>query len=423
MEKSESPVCVPGEREQMILERLQSTLNRAFRHVPFHQARMRELGIDPAAVRRIEDLEQLPFMERRHLSENYPYGLFAVPLRDIVRIHTAPGIAENPTVTGYTAQDLKTWQGIVATALGNAGVTPDDILQISLDTGLANWGRDYQQGAESMGASVIPNTLLSLEKQLMLLRDYKTSVLVTTPSYALRLYQHLEAQNIEVRSLAIRTLILVGEAAGSLLRDRLESGLNVTTWQHYGLTEVPGPAVAFECESRNGLHVNDDHFLPEIIDPATGRVLPAGTEGELVLTTLTTRAYPLIRFRTGDRGRILDASCACECRLTRIDWLEGRTDDLMVARGVKVSRSQLESIVTDALGFAAKEMVFFVSGQQGRTYLEAWIAVDDRCFSDEIKVLENRVAAVRSRIEEDYGVPALVRLKEPPLKYFANTTD
>jgi phenylacetate-CoA ligase len=412
MEKSDLGVCIPGEREQMVIERLQSTLNRAFRHVPFHQKRLREMGIDPSMVQRVEDLCHLPFIERRHLSENYPYGLFAVPLRDIVRIHTAPGTGDNATVSGYTSQDLSLWQDIVATALRHAGVGREDILLVSLDRGLANWGRDYKRGAETIGASVIPNTLLSLTKQLRVLRDYKPSVLVTTPSYALRLLHHLEETGLDVTDLALTTLILVGEAAEDPTRDLLEERLDVVTWQHYGLTEIPGPALAFECESRNGLHVNDDHFFPEIIDPGTGEVLPRGETGELVLTTLTTRAYPLIRFRTGDRARLLETTCACDCRLTRIEWLPGRTDDLMVVRGVKISRHQLENLICDALGFCAEGCSFEVTQHHGRPYLEVHILVGDRFFSDEIKVLENRVAVIRERIEEDYGVPVIVKLKE-----------
>lgn len=411
MENSESGVCVPEAREQMVLERLQSTLNRAFRHVPFHQSRMREMGFDPSAVERIEDLSGLPFMERRHLGENYPYGLFAVPLRDIVRIHTAPGIGKNPTVSGYTVQDLKLWQAVVATALENAGVVRDDILQISLDPGLANWGRDYKQGAEAIGASVIPNTLLSLDKQIRVLRDYKPSVLVTTPSYAVRLLQDLENE-VDVSDLALRTLIMVGEAADDTTRNLLETGLNVTTWQHYGLTEVPGPSLAFECESRNGLHVSDENFLPEIIDPQSGAILPTGQVGELVLTTLTTRAFPLIRFRTGDRARLLDPDCACDCRLRRIEWFAERTDDLMVVRGVKVNRDQLKTLIHRALGFPAEQPSFRVTSHHGRPCLEVSMAVGERFFSDEIKVLENRVSAVQDGIEEDYGVPVIVRLKE-----------
>jgi len=411
-EKPDGNVCIPEERSQLVLERLQSTLNRAYRNVPFHRQRLQADKIDPAAIQSLDDVQRLPFTTRKHLSENYPYGLFAVPLRDIVRIHTAPGTSSNPTVSGYTRQDLQIWENMVATALQSSGVTPDDILQISLDPGLNNWGRDYKSGAESLGASVIPNTLLSIEKQFMVMRDYKPSVLVTTPSYAIQLATHLEQQGLAPEDFSLKKLILVGEPADSAQRDYLEDKLLVSTWQHFGLSEIPGPALAYECDNRSCLHVNDDHFLPEIIDPATGATLPWGEIGELVLTTLTTRAYPLIRFRTGDMARILPEPCDCDCRLVRIEWRPERSDRLIRIRGVKIHRQQILAAIETALGMSPQQYCMFENHYRGKTYLEIWIAVDDALFSDEIKMLENRMKTVRDQVQEDTGVPVIVRLKE-----------
>jgi len=411
-EKPDGNVCIPEERSQLVLERLQSTLNRAYRNVPFHRQRLQADKIDPAAIQSLDDVQRLPFTTRKHLSENYPYGLFAVPLRDIVRIHTAPGTSSNPTVSGYTRQDLQIWENMVATALQSSGVTPDDILQISLDPGLNNWGRDYKSGAESLGASVIPNTLLSIEKQFMVMRDYKPSVLVTTPSYAIQLATHLEQQALAPEDFSLKKLILVGEPADSAQRDYLEDKLLVSTWQHFGLSEIPGPALAYECDNRSCLHVNDDHFLPEIIDPATGATLPWGEIGELVLTTLTTRAYPLIRFRTGDMARILPEPCDCDCRLVRIEWRPERSDRLIRIRGVKIHRQQILAAIETALGMSPQQYCMFENHYRGKTYLEIWIAVDDALFSDEIKMLENRMKTVRDQVQEDTGVPVIVRLKE-----------
>ena len=411
-EKSEANVCIPEERGQVVLERLQSTLNRAYRNVPFHQQRFREIGIDPSEIQSLEDVARLPFLTRQHLSENYPYGLFAVPLRDIVRIHTAPGTRSNPTVSGYTRQDLQIWENMVATALRSSGVTADDILQISLDPGLDTWGRDYKSGAESLGASVIPNTLLSIEKQLMVMRDYKPSVLVTTPSYAYQLASHLEEKGLPLDDFQLKKLILVGEPAEAEQRDFLEGRLQVRTWQHFGLSEVPGPALAYECDNRSCLHVNDDHFLPEIIDPATGASLPIGQAGELVLTTLTTRAFPLIRFRTGDMARILPEPCDCDCRLVRIEWRPERSDRLIRIRGVKVHQQQILAGIDAALGHSPQQSCMFENRYRGKTYLEIWIAVDDALFSDEIKMLEARMLNVRDQVQEATGVPVIVRLKE-----------
>ncbi len=412
MEKPDTHVCIPADRSQMVLERLQSTLNRAFRNVSFHRQRFQEKGIDPSNIQALDDIRRLPFTTRQHLSENYPYGLFAVPLRDIVRIHTAPGTTANPTVSGYTRQDLGIWESMVATALRSSGVTPDDILQISLDPGLATWGRDYQSGAETLGASVIPNTLMSVEKQVMVMRDYKPSTLVTTPSYAQQLAAHLENKGLDPNGFSLQKLILVGEPASPEQRDFLEDKLQVRTWQHFGLSEVPGPALAYECETRSCLHVNDDHFLPEIIDPVTGEVLPMGHVGELVLTTLTTRAYPLIRFRTGDMARILPDACDCDCRLVRIEWRPERSDRLLRIRGVKVHEQQILSGIEKALGMAPQHACMFENRYREKIFLEIWIAVDKALFSDEIKMLEARMKTVRDQVQEDTGVPVIVRLKE-----------
>lgn len=411
-EKPDGNVCIPEERSQQVLERLQSTLNRAYRNVAFHQQRLQKEGIDPSDIQSLDDLQRLPFTTRKHLSENYPYGLFAVPLRDIVRIHTAPGTRSNPTVSGYTRQDLHIWESMVATALRSSGVTPDDILQIRLDPGLATWGRDYQGGAEALGASVIPNTVLSIEKQRMVMRDYKSSVLVTTPSYAHQLAAYLVSKGLNRGDLSLKTLILVGEPASAAQRDDLEEKLHVRTWQHFGLSEVPGPALAYECENRSCLHVNDDHFLPEIIDPATGESLPAGAIGELVLTTLTTRAFPLIRFRTGDMARILPEACACDCRLVRLEWRPERSDRLIRVRGVKIHEAQILAGIEAALGMPPQHACMFEKRYREETFLEIWIAVDDALFSDEIKRLENRIKAVRDQVQEATGVPVIVRLKE-----------
>jgi len=411
-EKPDGNVCIPEERSQQVLERLQSTLNRAYRNVPFHQQRLQQEGLDPSDIQSLDDLQHLPFTTRRHLSENYPYGLFAVPLRDIVRIHTAPGTRSNPTVSGYTRQDLHIWESMVATALRSSGVTPDDILQIRLDPGLATWGRDYQGGAEALGASVIPNTVLSIEKQRMVMRDYKSSVLVTTPAYAHQLAAYLVSKGLNRADLSLKTLILVGEPASAAQRDDLEEKLHVRTWQHFGLSEVPGPALAYECENRSCLHVNDDHFLPEIIDPATGESLLPGAIGELVLTTLTTRAFPLIRFRTGDMARILPEACDCDCRLVRIEWRPERSDRLIRVRGVKIHEAQILAGLEAALGMPPQHACMFEKRYREETFLEIWIAVDDALFSDEIKRLENRIKTVRDQVQEATGVPVIVRLKE-----------
>ena len=406
----------PREREQIQLERLQATLNRAYRNVPFHQNRQnavaRRSGKDPSIIERVEDIAALPFMERHHLGEHYPYGLFAVPLKDIVRIHTAPGTTRHPTVTGYTRQDLRIWREMVGRAFTAAGITSEDILQIDLDPGLANWGRDYKDGAEALDVAVIPNTPLSPNKHLMVLRDYKTSALVTTPSRAAQLTELMFRAELNPTALNLKRLILVGEPITPEARRHLESQLHVETWHQFGLSEVPGPSIAFECLDHQGLHVNEDHFFAEIVDPATGDVLPRGTEGELVLTTLTTRAFPLIRFRTGERARLIHEPCACGTSFLRMEWFGRRTDDILNINGVKVHPQQITRHVDVALSFVPEYRVAVSEAPGEKKHLEISIAMNDRLFSDEIKVLEKRIHLLENTLCENLGVPVRVKLVE-----------
>ncbi len=406
------------QRLQLQLERLQSTLNRAFRSVPFHQNRFQEHEMDPFHVETIADLSKLPFMERKDLGEHYPYGLFAVPLRDIVRIHTAPGTNLNPTVTGYTKQDLKVWREMVARALAASGVTALDILQITFDSGLANWGRDYKDGAETLEAGVIPNTPLSLEKQLMVLRDYKTTVLITTPSSASQLVSYMFRSEFNPTGLNLKTLILVGDTVGPEFRAFLEDKLHVSVWVHYGLSEVPGPAMAFECQNHQGLHVSEDHFFPEIIDPKTEETLSAGKIGEVVFTSLSTRAFPLIRFRTGDKARLITEPCSCGCPFARIEWLGERTDDLLTINGVKLHQAQIARHLENALGFAPEQCHIFKQQHSylekygARSYLEVWLLMNEKLFSDEIKMLQKLIHNAEEKLRENIGVPIKIKLRE-----------
>ncbi|MFO7838159.1 MAG: AMP-binding protein [Desulfosalsimonadaceae bacterium] len=400
------------EKQQLQLERLQSTINRACRNVAFHRRRFSEAGIDPAGIRCLQDITSLPFMNRGHLSEHYPYDLFAVPLRDIVRIHTAPGTTRNPTVSGYTPQDLHIWQQILARGLEAAGVTAHDILQINLNPGLANWGRDYKSGAELVEASVIPNIPLSIEKKIMVLRDYKSSVLVTTPALAMELAAHIREQPGMQEVPDLKTLILAGDAISDKHRHSLEQTLRVKVWMHYGLSEVPGPAMAFECKAQKGLHINEDHFLAEIVNPETGVPVAYGEAGELVLTTLTTRALPLIRFKTGDKARFSKEQCSCGRTLCRIQWWGERTDEIINIDGVTVHGRLIVANLENTLGSMAGPVRFFVRKAQEKKYLEIWLPVSAEIFSDEIKELEKLMHHAEGRLRENLGVPVAIRLKE-----------
>lgn len=402
----------PEAKQQLQLERLQSTLNRAYRHVPFHTNRLDILGLEPSDIAALANLNRLPFMERADFSEHYPYDLFAVPLKDIVRIHTAPGTTRNPTVSGYTSQDLEHWKHILARAMKTAGITAADIIQIALNPGLDNWGRDYKDGAESMGASVIPNTQLSVEKHMMVLRDYKTTVLITTPSMAGNLADRMTEAGMGPAALSLHTLILCGETVDAGFRKELEERMQIRTWIHYGLSEVPGPAIAFECSAQNGLHINEDHFLAEVIDPETGACLPNGSEGELVLTTLTARAFPLVRFKTGDRARIIKQPCNCGSTLVRMNWQAERTDDIMNIDGVNVHGRQVLFHLGNELNVSEGNVSLQVIHSEGRKVLEVFIKMNNEIFSDEIKELEKLLRRCENRLRENLGIPVVMRLVE-----------
>ena len=289
-----------AELELLQLERLQSILTRAYRQVKFYRQRFDRLGLRLEAFRSLGDLARLPGTTRQDLSENYPYGLFAVPLRDIVRIQSSPGTTERPLVVGYTSQDVKLWLELLARLYVACGVTREDILQIILPPGLANWRRDLQAGAEHLGASVIPAATLSFAKQLMVMRDYKTSVLVTTPPLARHLLTVMDRMALTPAELSLRAAILVAAPLPAPVRREIEAGFQIRAATAYGITEVMGPGLAFSCGRGEGLHLSEDHFYPEIIDPQSGAALPPGSPGELVITTLSTVAFPLVRFRTGD---------------------------------------------------------------------------------------------------------------------------
>jgi len=407
------------EKEQLKLERLQSTLNRACKNVPFHRNRFLERNLLPEDIVSLNDLAKLPFMDRTHLGTHYPYGLFAVPLRDIVRIHTAPGTGASPSISGYTRTDLLIWKKLVARSFEAAGVTSLDIIQIHLPPGLANWGRDYKDGGEAMGAGVIPNSPLSLNKTLMVLRDYKTTTLVTTPAFAQQLMDHMFDQERNPNELNLKRLILVGEPVEGKLVADLEERLHVDVWLNYGLSEIPGPAIAHECRSHCdtdscgshcGLHINDDHILPEIIDPATGTPVPMGEKGELVLTTLSARAFPLIRFRTGDMARFVDEPCGCTSPLMKLEWLKERADNMIIISGIKVSLDQVKAYLQEALAVPCPDCSVARIRQGGTELMGISLVMDDVLFSDEIKELETLMARTEDALAEQVGVPIKIRL-------------
>lgn len=404
-----------NDKEQLQLERLQTTLNRACRNVPFHSNRLAKNNL--SEITAIEDLAALPFMDRSHLATHYPYGLFAVPLRDIVRIHTAPGTGVNPSISGYTLTDLIIWKKLVAKSYTAAGVTDADIILVHLPYGLANWARDYKDGGEAIGAGVIPNSPLSVAKTLMVIRDYKVTTLVTTPAFARYFMDYMFGKAYNPNEFNLKHIILVGEPDDGKTVSELRDRLYVDVWLNYGLSEIPGPAIAHECRYHEGLHINDDHILPEIINPSTARPVPSGESGELVLTTLSARAFPLIRFRTGDMARIINVPCPCGSNFTRIEWMVERADNYMIISGIKMSEPQIRENLKKALGMSSSLGCTMKRGcQAGTEMLMICIVMDDHLFSDEIKGLEQLVSCAEDNLSEQYSIKVKIRLVQKQIR-------
>ncbi|MFZ5450143.1 MAG: phenylacetate--CoA ligase family protein [Thermodesulfobacteriota bacterium] len=401
-----------GELELLQLERLQSTLTRAYRQVKFYRRQFDRLGLNLDHIQSLGDLARLPCTTREDLSENYPYGLFAVPLRDIVRILSSPGTTEKPLVVGYASQDIKLWLELLARLYVAAGITREDILQIILPPGLANWRRDLQAGAEYLGASVIPPATLNFAKELMVMRDYKTSVLVTTPPLARHLLTVMSRMDLTAAELSLKKALLVASPLPGTVRQEIEAGFQVSCATAYGITEVMGPGLAFSCGADGGLHFSEDHFYPEIIDPETGAPAPPGTPGELVITTLSTVAFPLIRFRSGDRTSLIQETCACGRTLVRLGEITGRTDPIFSVGGIKVHPDQVGALLQEALQGHPPKYSHRVVSEEGLEILDIELTVEEVFFSDEIKALECLCRRARRHLADHLGVNARIILRE-----------
>jgi phenylacetate-CoA ligase len=401
-----------AELELLQLERLQSTLTRAYRQVKFYRQQFDRLNLRLDDVRTLGDLSRLPCTSREDLSENYPYGLFAVPLRDIVRILSSPGTTDQPLVVGYASQDVKLWLELLDRVYGGAGVTREDIVQIILPPGLANWRRDLQAGAEYLGASVIPATTLNFAKELMVMRDYKTSVLVATPSIARHLLTVMGRMDLTAAELSLKKALLVAAPLPRQVRQDIEAGFQISLASAYGITEVMGPGLAFSCEAGEGFHFSEDHFYPEIIDPASGAPAPPGAEGELVITTLSTYAFPLVRFKSGDRTSLVAAPCPCGRTLVRLGEISGRTDPIFSVGGIKVHPDQIARLLTEVLGGHTPRFNWQVATEEGLEVLEIDVSLDEAIFSDEVKALEGLCRRARRFLQENLGINARITLKE-----------
>jgi phenylacetate-CoA ligase len=418
----ENEQMVREDLEQVQLERLQSTLNRAYKNVQFYRKQFDSLGIHPSAVASVQDIAKLPFTTRKDLSENYPYGLFAVPLRDIVRISPSAGTAVKPVVVGYTRGDLKARDAITARFLTAGGIIDTDIVQICLNPGLSGWGQALKEGAEHIGASVMPMSHMSTSKHLMAMEDYRTSVLLTTPSFAMHMLGVMEVMGTDADSLALKAILVMGEPLTEETRGLLESAFHVDVTAGYGPSDVMGPGIAFECHQKKGLHICEDHLLLEIVDPEGEAPCSPGQAGEVVLTTLTARAFPLIRFRTGDVAGAMGETCPCGRTLARMTGITGHTGEVLTIRGVKVHPAQIERILQGISGSPAPRFLIHLFKEKHLDMIEIWLEISDAIFSDEVKLVEHALTRLRQQMFEVLGLEATIKLMEAStLKEYATT--
>jgi phenylacetate-CoA ligase len=401
-----------GDLAQLQLERLQATLHRVYKNVKFYKKKFSEKGFLPEDCQSLEDLARLPFTTRQDLADSYPYEMFAVPLREVVRIHSSTGSPGAPIVMGYTARDLRHWAKLAARVLTAAGVDRDDVVQVTLSYGLLTSAFGLHYGVELLGASVIPTGPGSTARQVQIMRDYRTTVLVSTPSYAQVLADQMEAMGLDAKNLHLKLALLAGEPWTEAQRREIESRLYLTALDHYALSEAMGPGVAGECEHRRGMHLHEDHFLPEIIDPRSGALLPAGELGELVLTTITKEAAPLVRFRTGDLCRLLYDPCPCSRTLVRLSRIKGRSDAVVIVKGVNIFPSRVGQILA---GLQGEDPVYqLVIGREGHLdYLEIKIEVREGLFFDQMKVQREFLQQLTRKLAQGIGVQPRVKLVEP----------
>ncbi len=393
-------------------ERLCAMVKRVYDKVPLYRQRFDEMGLKPEDIRSIDDITKLPFTYKQDLRDNYPFGLFAVPMEDVVRIHASSGTTGKQTVVGCTANDMKLWGEVMARTLGAGGVTKADIGQICYGYGLFTGGLGGGLGSETIGCATIPASTGNTRRQVTILQDFKPTFLLATPSYALTLAEFMNQNGISNDELSLKAGFFGAEPWTESMRHEIEKGLNLKAYDIYGLSEVIGPGVAYECECQNGLHVNEDHFFLEIIDPDTGIPVPDGTEGEIVFTCMTKEALPLIRYRTRDVGKRLPGECECGRTFVRMVKPAGRTDDMLIIRGVNVFPSQIESVLMNMDGIAPFfQMIVEREGNLDK--MTVLVELTEDTFTDEVRKLEAMTAKVTEAIHSVLGIAAKVKLVEP----------
>jgi phenylacetate-CoA ligase len=397
---------------QVQSERLRETVERVYFNVPYYRNMMQEAGLGPESIQKIEDLSRLPFTTKQDLRDNYPFGLFAVPMSEIVRVHASTGTTGKPTVVGYTRSDIATWSEVMARTLTCAGANRNDFIQVAYGYGLFTGGLGLHYGGEKIGASVIPISGGNTVRQVQLMHDFGSTVLACTPSYALFLSEAIEESGIKRDDLKLRVGVFGAEPWTENMRREIEDKLRIKAIDIYGLSEVIGPGVASECLMQNGLHINEDHFYPEIIDPKTLEILPAGSTGELVFTTLTKEGLPLIRYRTRDLTRLNYERCSCGRTLVRMDKCLGRSDDMLIIRGVNLFPSQVESVLLE-IREIKPHYLLIVERNNNLDSLELKVEVEEDFFQDKISELQSLRQKIQTALESAIGLTLKVTLVEP----------
>ena len=402
------------ELEKLQLERLKVIVRGVYDKVPFYRRAFKEKGVTPDDIQTLADLTKLPFTSKLDFRDNYPYGLVAVPPEQIVRIHSSSGTTGKPVIAPYTQGDVDTWSEIMARTLATAGTTKDDVLQNAYGYGLFTGGIGFHYGAERLGALVIPTSSGNTKRQILLLQDLGTTVITCTPSYALILHETARDMGIDLRDTKLRLGVLGAEPWSEQMRRDIEERLGILAINVYGLTEIIGPGVSVECPHKCGMHIAEDHFLVETIDPETGGQLPYGEEGELVITTLTKEAQPVIRFRTRDIISLNPEPCECGRTMARMSRITGRSDDMLIVRGVNVFPSQIESVLLDVEGVEPHYLIVVDRQHVFKSdELEIWVEVSEEVFSDEMQKMEGLEKRLRSEMDSVLGISARIKLVEP----------
>jgi phenylacetate-CoA ligase len=380
-------------------------------NVPFYRNKFNDLHLDPEKITSLDGLRDYPFTLKQDLRDNYPYGLFAVPLRDVVRVHSSSGTTGMATVVGYSKNDISTWADLVARILCGAGVTPDDVIQIAFGYGLFTGGFGLHYGAERLGASVIPISAGNTKRQIQIMQDFKTTALVCTPSYALKMADVMMDMGINPNGLSLRYGLFGAEPWSEAMRLEINERLGIRATDNYGLSEVMGPGVAGECAECNGLHVNEDHFLVEVLDPETLEPVALGEVGELVITTLTKEAFPVIRYRTRDLTRLLPEPCPCGRTSVRMSRMMGRSDDMLIIKGVNVFPTQIESVLFEIEG-TEPHYRLIVERENNEDKLTVMVEVVESIFFDEMKKQRALVETIKKRLASELGIGVQIKLVE-----------